>query len=121
VTDSALALSLQQIDAVRDALGDEVHAWLEDPDLARKPLASMSDDELADIHGAACSALMNGGPIVRSYTARQDGTTYPVWIAGIEGVYLLMAPEHDPRGPFRTLYEAVDAMDRHHGKFLVGE
>jgi len=64
---------------------------------------------------------MNAAPNVRSYTARQDKGTYPVWIAGIEGVYLLMASEHDTLGPFATLAHAVDAMDRSYGRFLVGD
>jgi hypothetical protein len=89
--------------------------------LATKSLDSMTQDELDEVYDAAHSALMNAAPIVRSYTARQDKGTYPVWIAGIEGVYLLMASEHDTLGPFATLAHAVDAMDRSYGRFLVGD
>jgi len=117
----ALRLSLAQIDAVRTALSGEVRDWLEDRSLATKSLDSMTQDELDEVYDAAHSALMNAAPIVRSYTARQDKGTYPVWIAGIEGVYLLMALEHDTLGPFATLAHAVDAMDRSYGRFLVGD
>lgn len=117
----ALRLSPAQIDAVRTALSGEVRDWLEDRTLATKLLDSMTQDELDEVYDAAHSALMNAAPIVRSYTARQDKGTYPVWIAGIEGVYLLMASEHDTLGPFATLAHAVDAMDRSYGRFLVGD
>jgi len=117
----ALRLSPAQIDAVRTALSGEVRDWLEDRSLATKSLDSMTQDELDEVYDAAHSALMNAAPIVRSYTARQDKGTYPVWIAGIEAVYLLMASEHDTLGPFATLAQAVDAMDRSYGRFLVGD
>lgn len=114
-------LSLVQIDAVRVALPDEVGDWLEDRSLATKPLDSMTRDELDLVHDAAYSALMNAAPIVRSYTARRGRDPFPVWITGIDDVYLLMAPEHDTLGPFGTLADAVDAMDRNFGEFLVGD
>jgi len=115
------ALRLSPIDAVRTALSGEVRDWLEDRSLATKSLDSMTQDELDEVYDAAHSALMNAAPIVRSYTAPQDKGTYPVWIAGIEAVYLLMASEHDTLGPFATLAHAVDAMDRSYGRFLVGD
>jgi hypothetical protein len=114
-------LSLVQIDAVRVVLPDEVGDWLEDRSLATKPLDSMTRDELDLVHDAAYSALMNAAPIVRSYTARRGRDPFPVWITGIDDVYLLMAPEHDTLGPFGTLADAVDAMDRNFGEFLVGD
>ena len=114
-------LSPVQIDAVRTALSGEVRDWLEDRSLATKSLGSMTRDELDEVYDAAYSAIMNAAPIVRSYTARQDKRLYPVWIAGIEGVYLLMAFEHDTLGPFDSLAQAVDAMDRNYGRFLVGD
>lgn len=117
----ALRLSPAQIDAVRTVLSGEVRDWLEDRSLAAKSLDSMTQDELDDVYDAAYSALMNAAPIVRSYTARQDKGPYPVWITGIEGVYLLMASEHDTLGPFDSLTHAVDAMDRNYGRFLVGD
>jgi hypothetical protein len=117
----ARRLSAAQIDAVRTALSGEVRDWLEDRSLVTKSLESMTQDELEEIYDAAYSALMNAAPIVRSYTARQDKGAYPVWIAGIEGLYLLMASVHDTLGPFVSLAQAVDAMDRNHGKFLVGD
>jgi len=119
--DHAPGLSAAQIDDVRSALSGEVRDWLEDSGLVTKQLDSMMQEELDEVHDAVYRALMNAAPIVRSYTARQDRGTYPVWIAGIEGVYLLMASEHDTLGPFSTLSEAVDAMDHHYGKFLVGD
>ena len=121
VPNHALGLSPAQVDAVRAALAAEVCDWLEDRSLATKALGSMTQEESDAIHDAAYSALMNAAPIVRSYTARQDKTPYPIWITGLEGVYLLMAAEHDTLGPFATLADAVDAMERHHGKFLVGD
>lgn len=117
----ALRLSPAQIDAVRQALTSEVRDWLDDRSLATKSFDAMTPSERDDVHGAACNALMNAAPIVRSYTAQQGQGPYPVWIAGIEGVYLLMTPQHDTLGPFSTLAAAVDAMDRHHGPFLVGD
>lgn len=117
----ALRLSPAQIDLVRTALNGEVRDWLEDRSLATKPLDAMSPGESSDVYAAAFNALMNAAPIVRSYTAQQDQGPYPVWIAGIEGVYLLMTPQHDTLGPFSTLAAAIDAMDRHHGPFLVGD
>jgi hypothetical protein len=117
----ALELLPAQIDAARAALAGEVCEWLEDRSLATRPLGSMTQDERDAIHDASCSALMNAAPIVRSYTARHDRETFPVWIAGIEGVYLLMASGHDTLGPFSTLSDAVDAMDRTYGRFLVGD
>jgi hypothetical protein len=117
----ALRLSAAQIDAVRTALSGEVRDWLEDRSLGTKSLDSMTQDESDEVYDAAYSALMNAAPIVRSYTARQDKGAYPVWIAGIEGVYLLMASEHDTLGPFGSLAQAVDAMDRNYGNFLVGD
>ncbi len=116
-----LRLSSAQVDAVRTALLAEVRDWLEDRSLATQPLDAMTQGELDDVHDAAFSALLNAAPIVRSYTARQEKETYPVWITGIDGVYLLMASEHDTLGPFGTLADAVDMMDRHYGKFLVGD
>lgn len=121
VSDHPRRLSEAQIDAVRTALLTEVRDWLEDRSLAVKPLDAMSPAELDDIRAASCSALMNAAPIVRSYTARQDHGLFPIWITGIDGVYLLMAAEHDTLGPFGTLADAVDSMDRHYGKFLVGD
>jgi hypothetical protein len=106
---------------VRTALSGEVRDKLEDRSLATKSLDSMTEDELDEIYEAAYSALMNAAPIVRSYTARQDKGPYPIWIAGIEGVYLLMASEHDTLGPFVSLAHAVDAMDHNYGRFLVGD
>jgi hypothetical protein len=117
----ALRLSNAQIDAARTALTAEVRDWLEDRSLATRSLGSMTQDELDAVHEASCSALMNAAPIVRSYTARQDREPFPVWIAGIEGVYLLMAAGYDTLGPFVTLSDAVDAMDRTFGRFLVGD
>ena len=117
----ARKLSAAQIDAVRTALTAEVRDWLEDRSLVTKSLDSMTQDESDEVHDAAYSALMNAAPIVRSYTARKDKGPYPVWIAGIEGVYLLMAFEHDTLGPFISLARAVDAMDRNYGRFLVGD
>ena len=117
----ALRLSLAQIDAVRTELSGEVRDWLEDRSLATKSLKSMTQDELADVYDAAYSALMNAAPIVRSYSAQQDKGPYPVWIAGIDGAYVLMASEHDTLGPFESLASAVDAMDRNYGRFLVGD
>jgi hypothetical protein len=114
-------LSPPQIDAVRAALPGEVRDWLEDGELASRPLAALTPDEHGEVHDASWSALMNAAPIVRSYTARESAVTYPIWIAGIDGVYLLMAPEHETLGPFTTLADAVDAMDLNYGKFLVGE
>lgn len=116
----ANGLSPKQVDAARTALRDEVCEWLEDPGLVWKPLASMSPEESNAIHDAAYSALMNAAPIVRSYTARQDKGPYPIWIAGIEGVYLLIAAGHDTLGPFITVGDAVDAMERSYGPYLVG-
>jgi hypothetical protein len=121
VPDHALRLSPAQIDAVRTALSAEVRDWLENRSLATKSLDSMTQDELDEVYDAAHNALMNAAPIIRSYTARQDKGPYPIWIAGIEGVYLLMASEHDTLGPFSTLADAVDAMDRNFGEFLVGD
>ncbi len=117
----ALRLSPAQIDAVRTELSGEVRDWLEDRSLATKSLKSMTQDELAEVYDAAYSALMNAAPIVRSYSARQDKGPYPVWIAGIDGAYVLMASEHDTLGPFESLASAVDAMDRNYGRFLVGD
>ena len=119
--DHPLRLTPVQIDAVRAALPDEVGGWLEDRRLATTSLDAMTQDELAQIYDAAFSALMNAAPIVRSYTARRNLQSYPVWIAGIEGVYLLMVPEHDTLGPFSSLAEAVGAMERNFGEFLVGD
>lgn len=121
VPNHPLRLSSAQIDAVRTALLAEVCEWLEHRSLATKPLDAMTQDELDEVRDAAFSALMNAAPIVRSYTARQDKGSYPVWITGIDGVYVLMASEHDTLGPFGTLVHAVDAMDRSYGKFLVGD
>jgi hypothetical protein len=115
------ALSPVQIGAVRTALAGEVCEWLEDRSLATKSLDSMTREESNAVHDAAYRALMNAAPIVRSYTARQHKEPYPIWIAGIEGVYLLIAAEHDTLGPFITLADAVDAMDRNYGAFLVGD
>jgi len=117
----ALRLSLAQIDAVRTALSGEVRDWLEDRSLATKSLDSMTQDESNELYNAAYNALMNAAPIIRSYTARQDKGSYPVWIAGVAGVYVLIASEHDTLGPYSTLADAVDAMDRNHGRFLVGD
>jgi len=119
--DHAHRLTPAQIDAVRTALPGEVRDWLEDRSLATKPLDSMTPLEWGEVYDAAFHALMNAAPIVRSYTARRDKGPYPIWIAGIEGVYVLMASEHDTLGPFSTLADAVDAMDRNYGKFLVGD
>lgn len=121
VANHPLRLSPAQINAVRSALTGEVRDWLEDRSLATKSLDSMKQDELDEVYEAAYSALRNAAPIVRSYTAQQNEGPYSVWIAGIDGVYLLMAPEHDTLGPFSTLSDAVDAMDRNYGKFLVGD
>lgn len=115
------ALSPVQISAVRTALADEVCEWLEDRSLATKSLDSMTREESNAVHDAAYHALMNAAPIVRSYTARQHKEPYHIWIAGIEGLYLLIAAEHDTLGPFITLADAVDAMDRNYGAFLVGD
>lgn len=117
----ALRLSPAQIEAVRTELPDEVRDWLEDRSLATRSLDSMTPDELDEIYDAVYSALMNAAPIVRSYTAQQSEGPYPVWITGIEGAYLLMAPEHDTLGPFALLAHAVDAMDRNYGRFLIGD
>lgn len=114
-------LSPVQISAVRTALADEVCEWLEDRSLATKSLDSMTREESQAVHDAAYHALMNAAPIVRSYTARQHKEPYHIWIAGIEGLYLLIAAEHDTLGPFITLADAVDAMDRNYGAFLVGD
>jgi hypothetical protein len=121
VPDHPLRLSTAQIDAVRTALLAEVRDWLEHGDLATKALEAMTPDELEEVRDASYSALMNAAPIVRSYTARQNQEPFPIWITGIDGVYLLMASEHDTLGPFGTLADAVDTMDRHYGKFLVGD
>lgn len=121
VPSQALGLSPAQVDAVRSALPGEVSDWLEDRSLATKALGAMSPEESDAVHDAAYSALMNAAPIVRSYTARQDKGPYPIWITGFAGVYLLMAAEHDTLGPFGTLAAAVDAMEHHHGRFLVGD
>lgn len=115
------ALSPVQISAVRTALADEVCEWLEDRSLATKSLDSMTREESDAVHDAAYHALVNAAPIVRSYTARQHKEPYHIWIAGIEGLYLLIAAEHDTLGPFITLADAVDAMDRNYGAFLVGD
>ena len=115
------ALSPVQISSVRTALAGEVCEWLEDRSLATRPLDSMTREEFNAVHDAAYHALMNAAPIVRSYTARQHREPYPIWIAGIEGVYLLIAAEHDTLGPFISLADAVDAMDRNYGAFLVGD
>ena len=115
------ALSPAQINAVRSALADELCEWLEDRSLATKSLDSMTEEELDAVYDAAFNAVMNAAPIVRSYTARQGQDRYPIWIAGIEGVYVLIAAGHDPLGPFNTLADAVDAMDRTYGAFLVGD
>ena len=117
----APGLSPAQIDAVRTALASEGRDWLEDRSLATTALDSMTQEESDAVHDAAYRALMNAAPIVRSYTARRDTGIYPIWIAGIEGVYLLMAGGHDTLGPFTALADAVDAMDRNHGAFLVGD
>ena len=117
----ASALSHAQIDAVRTALTSEVRDWLEDRSLATTSLGSMTKEQLISVHDAAYSALMNAAPIVRSYTARQGRDPYPIWIAGIDGVYLLIAAEHDTLGPFNTLAHAVDVMERNYGAFLVGD
>ena len=121
VPSRALALSRMQIDAVRTELRDEVCEWLEDRSLTTKSLDSMTQEESDEIHDAAFRALMNAAPILRSYTARQDKAPYPIWIAGIDGVYVLMAAEHDTLGPFRSVADAVDAMERNHGAFLTGD
>jgi hypothetical protein len=121
VPEHAPALSAAQVDAVRTVLAGEVCDWLEDRSLATKSLDSMTREEANAVHDAAYHAVMNAAPIVRSYTARQHEDPYPIWIAGIEGVYLLIAAEHDTLGPFSTLADAVDAMDRNHGAFLVGD
>ena len=123
VPNHALGLSPAQVDCVRTALAGEVSEWLEDRSLATRALGSMTQEESDAVHDAAYSALMNAAPIVRSYTARRgkDKGPYPIWIAGFEGVYLLMAAEHDTLGPFGTLADAVDAMELHHGKFLVAD
>jgi hypothetical protein len=121
VSEHAPALSAAQVDAVRTVLAGEVCDWLEDRSLATKSLDSMTREESIAVHDAAYYAVMNAAPIVRSYTARQHEDPYPIWIAGIEGVYLLIAAEHDTLGPFSTLADAVDAMDRNHGAFLVGD
>jgi|LNFM01.1.fsa_nt_gb hypothetical protein len=121
VPEDPLRLSTAQIDAVRTALLAEVREWLEHRSLAAKALAEMTPDELDEVRDASYRALMNAAPIVRSYTARQDQGPFPIWITGIDGVYLLMASEHDTLGPFGTLADAVDTMDRLYGKFLVGD
>jgi hypothetical protein len=121
VANHALRLTPAQIDAVRAALPGEVRDWLEDRSLATKSLDSMTQDESNELYNAAYNALMNAAPIIRSYTARQDKGSYPVWIAGVAGVYVLIASEHDTLGPYSTLADAVDAMDRNHGRFLVGD
>jgi hypothetical protein len=121
VPNHASALSHAQIDAVRTALAGEVRDWLEDRSLATKTLGSMTKEQLNAVHDAAYSALMNAAPIVRSYTARKGRDPYPIWIAGIDGVYLLIAAEHDTLGPFTTLADAVDVMERNYGAFLVGD
>lgn len=115
------ALSHAQINAVRTALTGEVRDWLEDRSLATKSLDSMTKEQLDAVHDAAYSALMNAAPIVRSYTAREDRDPYPIWIAGIDGVYLLIAAGHDTLGPFITLADAVDVMERNYGAFLIGD
>lgn len=118
---SGLKLNAGQINAVRLALGAEMRDWLDEPELLTRPAALMSEDELNEIRLAAHHALTNAAPIVRSYTADQGSGPYPVWIAGIEGVYLLIASGHDTLGPFGTLADAVAAMDWRHGQFLVGD
>lgn len=121
VPDHAPELSPAQVNAVRTALAGEVCDWLDDRSLATKSLDAMTLEELDAVRDAAYSAVINAAPIVRSYTARQDKDPYPIWIAGIEGVYLLIAAGHDTLGPFTTLADAVDAMDRNYGAFLVGD
>jgi hypothetical protein len=114
-------LSSAQIETVRNALPGEVLEWLEDRTLAIKPLDAISLEERQHLHDAVFSALMNAAPIVRSYSARRGSVSFPVWIAGLEGVFLLMAPVKDTLGPFSTLADAVEAMDREYGLFLVGD
>jgi hypothetical protein len=112
-------LSHHQLDAIRTHLRAAVADWLEDAVLLDKKISAMTTAEWAQLHDAAQDALMNTGPIVRSYTAQQDKGPYPVWIAGVDGVYLLMASEYDTLGPFETLVDAVDTMNRNYGEFLI--
>jgi hypothetical protein len=115
-----MLLANHHIDAIRLHLRAEVADGLEDGSLLDKPISDMTTDEWAQLHDAAQYGLMNAGPVVRSYTAQQDKGPYPVWIAGVEGVYVLLASEYDALGPFVTLSEAIDAMQRNYGEFLIG-
>lgn len=114
-----MKLNSDQLQAVREALRAEMLEWLDDAQLIDMPVAALSGDERLQLDQAARNALANAGPIVRSYLARRAATAYPVWIAGIAGVYLLIAAGHDTLGPYATLADAVDAMDEHHGEFLT--
>ncbi len=102
-------------------LGPAAMARLSDPEVSRRPSASLTDSEWDDLHDSCLETLMNDAPIVESFEAEQSKGTYTVSIRGVPSAYFVTAPEFDSDGVFSTLDDARDHADSEHGEFRVRE
>lgn len=118
-----LEMTADQIEAVRadPLLSSEVVSRLPDPAVARKPVASLSEDEWSYLYDACLEALTNEAPLVESFNAEQSKGVYSVTIRGIPGAYFISAIEFDDSGVFSTLDDARDEADSEHGEFRVSD
>lgn len=118
-----LTITPLQIDAIRFSalLGPFVRDSVTPSVLSAKPSAEVSDSEWLILEDACHDVLINHGPIVEEAKAKQSKGVYTVSISGVEGAYVVFAPEYDRVGVFSTLGSAKSYVNDEHGEFIVDD
>jgi hypothetical protein len=80
---------------------------VDDETLVSANIDDLSPGRFDDLYDAVLDTLGNReAPVVKTYLVEGGYGDYPIEIIGVQGAFVVCAPEHDDAGVFGTLGEA---------------